>query len=188
MVAIEMPLLEAVSEANKNYVAYFEKRLGHIPNLFLSMMHSTHAFGNYHHFQGRKTSLSLREREVVSLVLAQCNGSLYCLSAHTMIAKLNGFSDKEVMQLRQGKADFDPKLNALAQLVKAMAEKRGHHIAVELDSFFDSGYTNEQLIDLLHTIGENYISNLTAKTLKVPIDFPLAPALDKENNDDCKER
>lgn len=184
MVAIEMPRMETVSETNRNYVAYFEKRLGHIPNLFLSMMHSEHAFRTYYHFQGRKTSLNVREREVVSLVVAQCNGSLYCLSAHTMIAKLNGFSDEEIMQLRNGKADFDAKLNALAQLVKIVAENRGYHIAAELDSFFDMGYTDEHLIDLLHTMGENYISNLTAKTLQVPIDFPLAPALDKENDDE----
>jgi len=178
MVAIETPNIEVVSQANRNYIAYFEKRLGHIPNLFLSMMYSEHAFDTYYHFQGRKNSLTLREREVVSLVMAQCNGSLYCLSAHTMIAKLNGFSDNEIMQLRHGMAGFDPKLDALARLVKAMTENRGNHIASELDFFFGMGYTEEHLMDLLQTMGENYISNLLTKTLQVPIDFPLAPELD----------
>ncbi|SKB46578.1 alkylhydroperoxidase AhpD family core domain-containing protein [Parapedobacter luteus] len=182
MVAIEMPNRESVSQANRNYIAYFEKRIGHIPNLFLSMMHSEHAFDTYFHFQGRKNSLTLREREVVSLVMAQCNSSLYCLSAHTMIAKLNGFSDNEIMQLRQGKVEFDPKLDVLARLVRVATEHRGCDIADELSAFFGAGYTDEHLIDLVQTMGENYIGNFTAKTLQVPIDFPLAPELDKHND------
>lgn len=143
------------------------------------MMHSEHAFNTYYHFQGRKNSLTLRVREVVSLVMAQCNNSHYCLSAHAMIAKLSGFSDKEIMQLRHGMAGFDPKLNALAQFVKAVTENRGCNIVDELGAFFGAGYTDEHVIDLLQTMGENYISNLMAKTLQVPIDFPLAPELDK---------
>lgn len=178
MSAIEMPRIEAVSETNRNYIAYFDKRLGHIPNLYLSMMHSQYAFSTFYHFHGRKTSLTLKEREAVSLVVAQCNGSRYCLSAHTMIAKLNGFSDEEIIQLRNGKADFNKKLNALVQLVKALAKNSGQNVINQLSTFFDVGYTTGQLMDTLQSIGENYISNLTAKTLQVPIDFPLAPELD----------
>lgn len=188
MLAIEMPHKEAISELNSSYVAYFEKRLGHIPNLFLSMMHSEHAFNTYYHFQGRKNILTLREREVVNLVMAQCNNSLYCLSAHTMIAKLNGFSDREIMQLRNGKAAFDPKLDALARFIKAMIDSRGYPIVDELECLFANGYTKKHLIDLLQTMGESYISNLTAKTLQVPIDFPLAPELDKEIHNENKKK
>ncbi len=184
MSVIELPRVETISKTNRNYVEYFDKRLGHIPNLYLSMMHSEHAFGTYYHFQSRKTSLPFKEREAVSLVVAQCNGSLYCLSAYTMIAKLNGFSETEVMQLRRGRADFDARLDALVRLVKAVVEKKGHYVGDELGAFFEAGYTEGQLIDVLQAIGENYISNLIVKTLEVPIDFPLASELDKEKNDE----
>lgn len=177
MLPIDLPHIEDVSEMNKNYVDYFNKKVGHIPNLYISMMHSDNAFNTYYTFQRRKTSLSLREREVVSLVVAQVNNSHYCLSAHTMIAKLNGFSEAEIMQLRRGKAGFDRKLDALARLVKDVAEKKGSDISAKLDSFYSIGYTREHLIDTLQAIGENIISNLTAKSLGIPIDFPLAKDL-----------
>lgn len=182
MVQIEIPDRAALSEANRNYVEYFDKRLGHIPNLYLYMMHSASAFDTFYTFHNRKTSLSLREREVISLVVAEVNKSLYCLSAHTMIAKLNGFDEEQIIQLRQGKADFDPKLDALAGLVKRLAEKANLHLRTELAAFFDAGYTRENLVDVLQAMGENIISNLTAKTLTVPIDFPLAQALNEGEN------
>jgi uncharacterized peroxidase-related enzyme len=182
MVQIEVPDRAALSEANRNYVEYFDKRLGHIPNLYLYMMHSASAFDTFYTFHNRKTSLSLREREVISLVMAEVNKSLYCLSAHTMIAKLNGFDEEQIIQVRQGKADFDPKLDALAGLVKRLAEKTDLGLTTELAAFFEAGYTREDLVDVLHAMGENIISNLTAKTLTVPIDFPLAQALDESGN------
>ena len=182
MVQIEIPDRAALSEANRNYVEYFDKRLGHIPNLYLYMMHSASAFDTFYTFHNRKTSLSLREREVVSLVVAEVNKSLYCLSAHTMIAKLNGFDEEQIIQVRQGKADFDPKLDALAGLVKRLVEKTDLGLTTELAAFFDAAYTRENLVDVLHVMGENIISNLTAKTLTVPIDFPLAQALNESGN------
>jgi AhpD family alkylhydroperoxidase len=182
MVHIEIPDSAALSEENRNYVEYFDKRLGHIPNLYLYMMHSAFAFDTFYTFHNRKTSLSLREREVISLVVAEVNKSLYCLSAHTMIAKLNGFDEEQIIQLRQGKAGFDPKLDALAGLVKRLAEKTDLGLTTELATFFEVGYTRENLLDVLQAIGENIISNLTAKTLTVPIDFPLAQALNEGGN------
>lgn len=177
MFPISIPDIRAISKVNQDYVAYFEKRLGQIPNLYMAMMHSENAFNTFYTFQVRTTSLSLREREAISLVIAQVNGSLYCLSAHTMIARLNGFSDDEIIELRSGKVSFDLKLHALVQLVKGMVENKGRNLAFELNSFFALGYTQLNFMDVLQAMGENLISNLIAKTLGVAVDFPLAEEL-----------
>jgi len=184
METIAMPVMEAISKENRRYIHYFNERLGHVPNLYLAMMHSAHAFESFYHFHRRKTSLSLREREAISLVTAQLNGSSYCISAHTMIAKLNGFSDHEIMQLRNGKANFNAKLDVLVRLVKAVVENKGRPIASELTAFFHAHYTKEQLIDTLQAIGESYISNFMAKTLQVPLDFPEVPPFEKDDQDE----
>ena len=46
-----------------------------------------------------------------------------------------------------------------------------------VDNFFAQGYSNENLVDLVLQVSDktamNYLHNLT----KVPVDFPLAPAL-----------
>lgn len=179
MLPINIPDQSEISGKNQEYIEYFNKKLGQVPNLYKAMMHSAYAFDTFYTFHGRKTSLSIREREVVSLVMAEVNQSLYCLSAHTMIAKLNGFSEEEIMQLRQGRANFDTKLDALAQLVKQLAEDCSRSPHAELDDFFAAGYAQSHLIDVLWGIGENVMSNLIAKTLQVPIDFPLAQKLNQ---------
>ena len=69
------------------------------------------------------------------------------------------------------------KLNSLVQLAADITKNRGNSNEALVTEFFEQGYTNENLIDLILQISDktamNYLHNLT----KVPVDFPLAPAL-----------
>lgn len=127
--------------------------------------------------QNAKSSISGKAREVVNLVVSQVNACQYCLAAHTMLGKMHGFSDAQVMEIRHGRAPFDPRLDALARLVKGVTEQRGHIDAALLDSFFAAGWTQENLVDTLVTIGDKTISNYLHSTTQIPVDFPAAPAL-----------
>ncbi|SEL10393.1 hypothetical protein SAMN05421740_103509 [Parapedobacter koreensis] len=102
---------------------------------------------------------------------------MYCLSAHTMIGKLNGFSDGEIIQLRRGRAPFDGRLDALVQLAKGIVEEKEKVTPILLENFFNEGYTLENLVDLLHVVGDSFITNFTGKVLDVSIDFPLVDEL-----------
>ena len=177
MLTIGIPKLSEVSEENKNYIEYFNKKLGRIPNIYAAMMHSENAFITYYSFHTYRTSLSIKECEAISLVVSQVNNSLYGLSEHTMIGMLNGFSETEIMQLRCGAADFDRRLNSLVQLVKNIMEQKGTVDNTLVDNFFSQGYTPEHLVDVLHVVGDNFITNFIGKVLDVPIDFPLAKEL-----------
>ena len=90
------------------------------------MMYSDNALLAYYPFHSRKTSLSKRESEAITLVVSQQNNAMYCLSVHTMIAKLNGFSDDEILKLRKGVAPFNSKLDALVKLTGAIAKTPDH--------------------------------------------------------------
>ena len=177
MSTIGIPKLTEVSLENKNYIEYFNKKLGRIPNIYAAMMHSENAFITYYPFHTHKTSLSIKECEAISLVVSQINNSLYGLSEHTMIGMLNGFSETEIMQLRNGMSDFDRRLNSLVQLVKNMMEQKGNVNPALVDNFFSEGYTTEHLVDILNVVGDNFITNFTGKVLDIPIDFPLAKEL-----------
>ena len=181
MSTIGIPTSSGVSIENKNYIEYFNKKLGHIPNIYAAMMHSENAFITYYAFHSRRTSLSIKEWEAISLVVSQVNKSLYGLSEHTMIGMLNGFNETEIMQLRSGVADFDRKLNSLVQLVKNMMEQKGKVDTSLMDNFLSEGYTPEHLVDVLLVVGDNFITNFTGKVLDVPIDSPLAKELQNEN-------
>ena len=169
---------EEVSSANQAIFDNLEKALGFVPNLYATYAHSENALGNYLNFANAKTSLKAKEKEVVNLAVSQVNNCLYCLSAHTAIGKMNGFTDEQILELRAGKASFDQKLDALARLAKNITENRGATDAQVLDNFFAAGWTKENLIDTIVLVGDKTISNYINNTTEIPVDFPVAQPLE----------
>ena len=145
--------------------------------MFLIYANSDTALENYLNFANAKTSLSAKEKEVVNLAVSQVNNCIYCLSAHTAIGKMNGFTDEQILELRAGKASFDTKLNALAKLAKNITENRGRTDEDVLNDYFAAGYTKANLIDTISLVGDKTISNYIHSTTQVPVDFPVAPSL-----------
>tara|TARA_R110001632_G_scaffold45959_3_gene116898 strand:- start:558 stop:1091 length:534 start_codon:yes stop_codon:yes gene_type:complete len=168
---------DEVSENNQAIFDNLKKALGFVPNLYATYANSDTALENYLNFANAKTSLSAKEKEVVNLAVSQVNDCIYCLSAHTAIGKMNGFNDEQILELRAGKASFDSKLNALAQLAKNVTENRGRTDEKVLENYFAVGYTKANLIDTISLVGDKTISNYIHSTTQVPVDFPVAPLL-----------
>ncbi len=178
MSTFEVPQREEVSGNNQAIFDSLEKAVGFVPNLFATYAYSENALGNYLNLQNAKTSLKAKEKEVVNLAVSEVNGCIYCLSAHTAIGKMNGFTDEQILELRAGFASFDHKLDALARLGKNITENRGKTDAVVLEKFFDAGWTKENLIDTIVLVGDKTISNYLHRTTQVPVDFPIAAPLE----------
>ncbi|MCR9228209.1 MAG: carboxymuconolactone decarboxylase family protein [Flavobacteriaceae bacterium] len=178
MSTINVPKREEVSTANQAIFDNLEKMVGFVPNLFATYAHSENALGNYLSLSNAKTSLKAKEKEVVNLAVSQVNNCIYCLSAHTAIGKMNGFTDGQILELRAGKASFDGKLDALARLAKNITENRGATDEQVLDDFFAAGWTKENMIDTIILVGDKTITNYIHRTTKVPVDFPEAQPLE----------
>ena len=178
MKTINVPTREEVSENNQVIFDNLNKALGFVPNLYATYAHSNTALENYLNFSNAKTSLTAKEKEVVNLAVSQVNNCIYCLSAHTTIGKMNGFTNDQILELRAGEASFDTKLNALAKLAKNVTENRGRTDANVLENFFNAGYSKGNLIDVISLVGDKTISNYIHSTTQVPVDFPLAQALE----------
>lgn len=178
MSTFNVPKREEVSNENQAIFDNLEKAVGFVPNLFATYAYSEHALGNYLALSNAKTSLNAKQKEVVNLAVSQVNNCLYCLSAHTAIAQMNGFSGDQILELRQGRATFDAKLDALAQLAKNITETRGATDPTILDNFFAAGWTKENLIDTIVLVGDKTISNYINNTTEIPIDFPIAQPLE----------
>ena len=177
MTTINVPTRDEVSSANQAIFDKLKGSLGIVPNLYATLAHSEHALGNYLAFQNAKSSISGKAREVVNLVVSQVNGCDYCLAAHTVVGKMSGFTDDQVLEIRGGKASFDPKLDALARLVKDTTINRGHTSQALVEAFFAAGWTKANLVDAIVVIGDKTVSNYLHSTTRVPVDFPPAPAL-----------
>lgn len=174
-----VPTRDEVSPINQAIFDNLNKALGFVPNLYAAIAYSDNGLSKYLAYQNAKTSLSNKEKEAVNLIVSQVNGCIYCQSAHTVIGKMNGFSDEQILDIRSGKA-ADPKLNALVQLAESITRHRGNAPAGLVDAFYAQGYTNEHLVDLVLQVSDktamNYLHNLT----QIPVDFPLAPSLKLE--------
>lgn len=126
---------------------------------------------------GSRTPTIIKEREVINLVVSQVNNCKYCLAAHTIVGKMNGFTDEQVIEIRKAAVSFDDKLDALATFVKETAESRGEPSAGAVEHLFSAGYTEANLIDIVIVIGDKIISNYLHKITQLPVDFPAAPEL-----------
>lgn len=173
---INVPTREEVNSVNQEIFDSLKKSLGFVPNLYATIGHSDNGLSRYLAYQNAKSSLSNKEKEAINLIVSQVNGCVYCQSAHTILGKMNGFNDEQMMDMRKGRSE-NSKLNALVRLASDITESRGRVNAVNTAAFFEQGYTKENLVDLVLQISDktamNYLHNLT----NIPVDFPLAPAL-----------
>ena len=174
----KVPTRDEVTENNQAIFDTLKGKLGFVPNLYAYFAKNETALADYLAFQNRKSTLKAKEREVVNLVTSQFNGCRYCQSAHTVLGKMNGFTDEQVLEIRGGTASFDSKIDALAQFTKSVIENRGNAPQEAKDAFFAAGYSEANLIDVVIVVGDKIISNFIHNLTGFPIDFPVAPELE----------
>lgn len=182
MTKFSIPTRTEVSENNQILFDDLNKNIGFVPNLYAYFAKNDTALGDYLDLQNRKSTLKAKEKEVVNLVTSQINGCLYCQSAHTVIAQMNGFSQEQILEIRKGFASFDPKIDALAKLTASIVENRGKASENTKDAFFSAGYSEANLLDVLMLIGDKSISNYIHNLANFPIDFPIAPQISSTTN------
>ena len=180
MATFHVPTRDHVTDANKAVFDQLEKGLGFVPNLYATLALNDTALPDYLALQNRTSTLKAKEREVVNLVVSQVNECAYCLAAHTALGKMNGFTEAQTIEIRTGRATFDPKLDALARFVKETAERRGKPSVDATDELRAAGYTQANLVDVVVAIGDKIVTNYLHGVTQVPVDFPAAPALTGE--------
>ena len=168
---------EQVSPVNQVLFDKLEKLAGRVPNLYSVFAYSENALGNYLALQSGKSSLRGREKEVVNLVVSEINGCEYCLAAHTGLAKMQGFTDQQILEIRRASISFDTKLDALARLVKSITGNKGHADEALVDKFYAAGYDQGSLVDVVIAIGDKIITNYLYALTGIPIDYPMAMAI-----------
>lgn len=168
------PTRADVSVNNQAIFDNLQKGLGFVPNLYAYFGKNETALADYLVLQNRKSTLKAKEREVINLVTSQLNGCRYCQSAHTAMGKMNGFTDEQIMEIRTGGVSFDTKLDALAKFTYAVVANKANVGEEVKANFFDAGYTEANMIDVVMVIGDKIISNYIHGLTGLEIDFPLA--------------
>jgi uncharacterized peroxidase-related enzyme len=172
MSAFVVPTEQNVSVKNRRIFEELKGMFGMVPNIFAAFASSENGLENYFNYLTQKSSLNDREREAVNLVVSQVNQCPYCLSFHTAIASRLGFTSEEILNIRGNDIRFDRKLKALVALAHNIALTRGKIAGDILLEFYEAGYDQANLVDVVLAVGNIWTLNLLYAITNVPIDWP----------------
>lgn len=161
---------ERLEEARKN--------LGFIPNMYGVMVHSPGLFDTYINGYNRFRELSgftPAEQEVVFLAISIENGCSYCVAAHSLIAdRMSGVPAPVTDAIRDGAPIPDARLAALHAFTRLMVRKRGLPTRADVTSFLASGYSEQQILEIVLAIAVKTLSNYANHLFHTPVDSQFA--------------
>jgi len=175
-----MKILKPLSpeEANTNSQAIFntvKSKIGMLPNLYATMGVSDKLLSGFLTFTETLKSgeFTAKEYEAIALATSQANGCAYCLSAHTALGKMNGFTEEETLDIRDNSI-ANTKLNALVTLTSELVNLKGHPTPETIDRFFETGYNKSAFAELIGAVALTTITNTIYHNGGFEIDFPKA--------------
>jgi uncharacterized peroxidase-related enzyme len=173
-----VPTIEQVSPESKPMFEAMQKRMGKVPNLYAVIGYSSHSLKAFLDFDATLSggAFNGKQREAIALVVSEVNHCEYCLAGHTVAAIRNGLTSADTIEIRKG-SSTDEKLNAIVQLAKSMAETKGHAEEKYVDQFFNAGFDEGALMDLIGLVTVRVFTNYVFAVTEIPVDFPAATAL-----------
>lgn len=112
----------------------------------------------------------------IALAVAEINGSNYCLSAHTYLARnVAKLDDAEIAASRAG-GSGDAKADAAVRFAAAVMRKRGHVRPDDLAAVRAAGCDDAQIIEIVQHVALNIRTNYVNEVAQTDIDFPLVQA------------
>jgi uncharacterized peroxidase-related enzyme len=115
--------------------------------------------------------LSLRQRELLALAIAEINGSRYCLAAHGALARKLGLSSEEIRSARMAAAT-DPQEEAMLRFARAVTLQRGDISDADLQSLRQAHFSDGQIAEIVANIALNIFTNYFNVLARTELDFP----------------
>lgn len=148
------------------------KKLGMLPNLFTTLAHSPSALNSYLQISEilSKGQLTAKQRELISIAVAQKNSCEYCLSAHAAIGKSVGLDIEEISGARIGIAN-NPLDKEIVSFAIKLVGSRGDINNTDLEKIRDMG-SDGMVIEIIANVAMNILSNYVNRVANTEIDFP----------------
>ena len=164
--------LEQVTDSTRALLEGVQKKIGFLPNVFLTLAHAPAVLAAYlqHSVALGKTSLSATEKEAISLATSQVNGCDYCLAAHTLFAGKAGLSGEDILSARHGQ------LNAFAALARQVTERRGHLSSEQIQAARAAGIDDAKIVEVIAHVASQTLTNYLNNAALTEVDFPAIDA------------
>ena len=172
--------IDQLPEASQSFARELEARNGRLLNIHARMAASPVVIASYAAMTAavrEHGTFDARTREAIALAVGNQDECDYCQAAHTASAKKAGFSDDEIMQIRSGEIDFDPKLAALAEVARNTASAVGYVLPEVRENARANGWSDAELEELFAHVAVNLYTNYFNHYAATELDFPPAPPL-----------
>lgn len=148
-------------------------KLGRVPNAMKAMVNAPAVFEGYLSFTAAmsKGVLPATVREQIALVVSQANRCEYCVSAHSLTAKLAGLNPEQILNARRGKGT-DPKAHAVLNLAQNVLERRGDVSDQQLADARQAGLTDTEVTEVVGNVVLISLMNYFNQFARPDNDFP----------------
>jgi alkylhydroperoxidase family enzyme len=175
MTSLTIHTVESAPEASKPLLEGSVKAFGMLPNLHGVLASAPKALEGYQvlHKLFAETSFDAEELTVVWQGINVEHGCHYCVPAHTGIAHSMNVDPALTEALRNQEAMPTPKLQALLDMTLIIVRNRGNVTQEELNNFYDAGYNEQQVLEIILGLAQKVISNYTNHIGNTPVDQPF---------------
>lgn len=167
---------QSAPAASRETLQKVEKKYGFLPQLMGVLSESPTALKAYatvsEIFEG--SSLTPVEKQVVLLSVSFVNECDYCMSAHSTLAGMVNMPQDVLEALRTGEPISDSKLEALRRFTTRVVEGRGWLDDAEVKAFLNTGYSRENVLEVLVGVTQKTLSNYTNHIAETPLDDAFA--------------
>lgn len=148
------------------------------PGLLGALAHSPAALQGYLglHRGLERGRLSIAERCLVALMVAQRSLSPYCLSVQTRLARKAGLTGEQILAARDGCAGTERQV-ALLFLAGKLVINRGELGEADLAAVRQAGLSDTEIMEVIGHVALNLTAAFVSHAARLKLDFPPAPPL-----------
>jgi alkylhydroperoxidase family enzyme len=157
---------------SKPALEQLQKAFGVLPNLPAVIANSPKLINSLVGMfqQVHSPGLTEAENQIVLLTDAVANSSTYAVAFHTALALQQGVSPEETGAIRERRVPRDSRFAALSTLARTLIENRGHLSEQDLESFITTGFTKEQVFEVVAIVAASTITNYAGTIANPPLD------------------
>ncbi len=175
MTTLKIHTIETAPEGSKTLLEQSFKANGMVPGLHGVLAGAPELLEAYNTLHKLFTQSSFNNDELTVVwqtinVEHQCH---YCVPAHTAIAGMMKVDASLSEALRNRTAMPTEKLQALHDFTLKVVRNRGHVTQEDLNTFYQAGYGERQVLEVILGLSQKVISNYTNHIANTPVDAPF---------------
>jgi uncharacterized peroxidase-related enzyme len=164
---------ENASVEAKRLLQAVSAEYGLIPNMMKAMAQSPSALEGYLRFSSALAggALDPKFREQIALTVAQANGCVYSLAAHTSSAGRLGVAGDEILSSREAWSP-DTKRSAGLKFARDIVISSGDGPGEDLRQLRQAGYSDGEIVEIIANVALNIYANYFNIVARTELDFP----------------